>query len=98
VNNYLHPYQNVELEINFGKGLVVTSVSPYSWLPDEKRIRVGYLEAGLGIEHLETPFSINLAIQERKQKYTISYRVHFDNCDKGVRDVSKLHKTTINLF
>ena len=97
MNNYLHPYQNVELEIDFGSGLVVTSVSPFSWLPDEKRIRVGYLKAGLGVEHLETLFSTNLAIQERKEKYTISYKVHFDNCDKGVRDASKLRKTSISL-
>ena len=97
VNNYLHPYQNVELEINFGKGLVVTSVSPYSWLPDEKRIRVGYLEAGLGLEHLETDFTVDLHVRERTETNTISCRIHFDNCDKGVRDVSKRSKATISL-
>ncbi len=97
LNNYLHPYQNVELEIDFGSNLVVTSVSPFSWLPDEKRIRIGYLKAGLGVEHLETEFSIDLTIRERVEKYTISCKVHFDNCDKGVRDVSKVSKTSISL-
>jgi hypothetical protein len=96
-NNYLHPYQNVELEIDFGSNLVVTSVSPFSWLPDEKRIRIGYLKAGLGVEHLETELSIDLTIRERVEKYTISCKVHFDNCDKGVRDVSKVSKTSISL-
>ena len=96
-NNYLHPYQNVELEIDFGSNLMVTSVSPFSWLPDEKKIRIGYLEAGLGIEHLETVFSIDLTIRERVETYTISCKVHFDNCEKGVRDVSKASKTSISL-
>lgn len=97
-NNYLHPYQNVELEIDFGPNLVVTSVSPFSWLPDEKRVRIGYLEAGLGIEPLETVMSINLSIRERVEIYTISCKIHFDNCDKGVRDTSKVNEATINLF
>ena len=97
LNNYLHPYQNVELEIDFGPNLVVTSVSPYSWLPDEKRIRVGYLEAGLGVEHLETGFTVDLHVRERTETNTISCRIHFDNCDKGVRDVSKRSKATISL-
>jgi len=96
-NNYLHPYQNVELEIDFGPNLAVTSVSPFSWLPDKKRIRIGYLETGLGIEHLETEFSINLTIREHVETYTISCKVHFDNCDKGIRDVSGVSKTSICL-
>ena len=97
-NNYLHPYQNVELEVDFGPNLVVTSVSPFSWLPDEKRIRVGYLESNLGVDELETPFSINLSIRERVEAYTISCKIHFDNCDKGVREVTKRRKVTIKLF
>ena len=97
LNNYLHPYQNVELEVDFGPNLVVTSVSPFSWLPEEKRIRVGYLEAGLGVEYLETEFSIDLTVRERIETNTISCKIHFDNCDKGVRDVSKKSKTTISL-
>ncbi|MGY5858097.1 MAG: hypothetical protein RTU63_01910 [Candidatus Thorarchaeota archaeon] len=96
-NYYLHPYQNVELEVDFGPNLTVTSVSPFSWLPDEKRIRIGCLESGLGVEHLETEFSIDLTIRERVETNTISCRIHFDNCDKGVRDVSKRSKTTISL-
>ena len=96
-NDYLHPYQNVELEIDFGPNLVVTSVSPFSWLPDEKRMRIGYLEASLGVEHLETSFTIDLSIRARVETYNISCKVHFDNCDKGVRDVSKASKTSISL-
>jgi len=97
-NNYLHPYQNVELEIDFGANLIVTSVSPFSWLPDEKRIRIGYLEAGLGVENLETAFSVDLTIRERAETYPISCKVHFDNCDKGVQDTSKVSKTSISLI
>ena len=97
LNNYLHPYQNVELEIDFGLNLVVTSVSPFSWLPDEKRIRIGYLEAGLGVDHLETEFTIDLTVRERVETNIISCRIHFDNCDKGVRDVTKRSKATISL-
>jgi len=95
-NYYLHPYQNVELEVDFGPNLVVTSVSPFSWLPDEKRIRIGYLEAGLGVEQLETEFTIDLTIRERAET-NISCKIYFDNCDKGVRDVSKVSKASISL-
>ena len=96
-NYYLHPYQNVELEVDFEPNLVITSVSPFSWLPDDKRIRIGYLAAGLGVEHLETEFSIDLTIIDRAES-NISCRVHFDNCDKGVRDVSKVSKVSISLI
>jgi hypothetical protein len=97
-NNYLHPYQNVELEMDFGPQLIVTSVTPFSWLPDEKIIRIGYLEASLGVENLETIFSIDLAIQKRTRIYPITCKIHFDNCDKGVREASKISKASIKLF
>jgi hypothetical protein len=97
-NNYLHPYQNVELKMDFGPQLVVTSVTPFSWLPDERIIRIGYLEAGLGVENLVTIFSIDLAIRKRMKIYPISCKIHFDNCTEGVREVSKVTKTSINLF
>jgi hypothetical protein len=97
LNNYLHPYQNVELEMDFGPNLVVISVSPYSWLPDEKKVRVGYLEAGLGVEPLETEFSLDVNIRERVETNPITCRIHYDNCDKGVRDVSKKRTATISL-
>lgn len=97
LNSYLHPYQNVELEMDFGPNLVVTSVSPYSWLPDEKRIRVGYVEAGLGVEPLETEFTIDLNVRARVETNSITCRIYFDNCDKGVRDTSRRSKVTINM-
>jgi hypothetical protein len=96
-NNYLHPYQNVDLEIDFSPYLTVTSITPYSWRPDEKIVRVGFLEAGLGVDQLETEFTIELSIRERRDSYPISCRVHFDNCDRGVRDVSEESSTTISL-
>lgn len=97
-NNYLHPYQNVELEVDFGPHLAVSSVSPFSWLPDEKRIRIGYLEAELGVEPLDTTFRTDLNIRKKVKTFTISGKVHFDNCDKGIQDVSRTSKTSINLF
>ncbi|MCK4567640.1 MAG: hypothetical protein KAU48_10055, partial [Candidatus Thorarchaeota archaeon] len=97
-NNYLHPYQNVELEVDFGPHLAVTSVSPFSWLPDEKRIRIGYLEAELGVEPLDTTFRTDLNIRKKVKTFTISGKVHFDNCDKGIQDVSRTSKISINLF
>ena len=97
-NNYLHPYQNVELEVDFGPHLAVTSVSPFSWLPDEKRIRIGYLEAELGVEPLDTSFRTDLNIRKKVKTFTISCKVHFDNCDKGIQDVSRTSKTSISRF
>jgi hypothetical protein len=97
-NNYLHQYQNVELEVDFGPNLVVTSVSPFSWLPDENRIRIGYLKANLGVDSLETRFQIDLMIRERVKTFTIASKVHFDNCDKGIREVSRTRKHTFELF
>jgi len=97
-NNYLHPYQNVELEVDFGPHLAVTSVSPFSWLPDEKRIRIGYLNAGLGNEPSDTIFRTELHIRKKVNKFTIAGKVHFDNCDKGIQDVSRTSKTSISLL
>ena len=96
-NNYLHPYQNVELEIDFSPYLTVTSISPYSWRPGEKMVRVGFLEAGLGVDPLETEFAIELTIRERRDSYPISCRVYYDNCDKGTREVSEESSATISL-
>jgi len=97
-NNYLHPYQNVELEVDFGPHLAVTSVSPFSWLPDEKRIRIGYLNADLGNEPSDTIFRTELHIRKKVNKFTIAGKVHFDNCDKGIQDVSRTSKTSISLL
>ncbi len=97
-NNYLHPYQNVELEVDFGPHLVVTSVSPFTWLPDKKRIRIGYLKAGLGNEPIDTIFRTELNVRKKVKTFTISCKVHFDNCDKGIQDVSRTSKTSISRF
>jgi len=95
LNKYLHPYQNVEVEIDVDPNLVLTNVSPYSWLPEEHLIRVGYLPADLGIEPSETTFMLDLSVQKRASSYSFSWRVHCDNCEKGVRDVSKRSEATI---
>lgn len=97
-NNYLHPYQNVELEVDFGPHLAVTCVSPFSWLPDEKRIRIGYLKAELGVEPLDTTFRTDLNIRKKVKTFAIACKVHFDNCDKGIQDVSRTSKTSISLL
>lgn len=97
-NNYLHPYQNVELEVGFGPHLVVTSVSPFSWLPDENRIRIGYLKAGFGTEPLDTTFRTVLNVRKKVKTFTLSCKVHFDNCDKGIQEVSRTNETSISLF
>ena len=60
-------------------------------------VRVGFLEAGLGVDPLETEFAIELTIRERRDSYPISCRVYFDNCDKGTREVSEESSATISL-
>ncbi len=97
LNEYIHPYQNVEIEMDFGSNLIVTSVSPYSWVPDKNLLRIGFIEANLGVDPFEVEIIFELKMQKRQEVYKISGKVHYDNCDKGYRDQSKLHNTTLRL-
>lgn len=95
MNSYLHPYQNVEVEIDVDPKLILTNVSPYSWLPEDSMIRVGYLPAELGIEPSETEFVLDLSVRKWAPSYRFSWKVYCDNCEKGIRDVSEKGKATI---
>lgn len=96
-NDYIHPYQNVEIEIEFGPNLAVTGVSPYSWIPDQNILRVGFIEANLGVKSFETPVMIELKMQKRQRDYIITGKLHYDNCDRGYRDQSKPQTTTVKM-
>jgi hypothetical protein len=97
LNKYLHPYQNVELQVEIDPKLILTNVSPYSWLPEDHLIRIGCLQAGFDIEPYETPFVLDFRIRQRATSYKFSWRVHYDNCERGIRDVSEMSTTTITL-
>lgn len=95
LNRYLHPYQNVEVEIEIDPNLILTNVSPYSWLPEDHIIRVGFLPAELSIEPSETTFMLDLSVRKWTSSFSFSWRIHCDNCEKGIRDVSEKSEATI---
>jgi hypothetical protein len=98
LNKYIHPYQNVEVEIDVDPNLILTSVSPYSWLPEDHLVRIGYLQAELDIEPFETLFTIDLQVKRIAESFSFSWRVHYDNCERGIRDVSDMNTTLIRLL
>ncbi|MHA1577810.1 MAG: hypothetical protein ACTSU3_10655, partial [Candidatus Thorarchaeota archaeon] len=46
-NSFMHPLQNVQLELDFGKNLSVLEVKPFSWSPRYNRIPIGFVPASL---------------------------------------------------
>jgi hypothetical protein len=97
-NDYIHPYQNVDIELDVNPNLVITKVQPYSWIPDQKVLRIGFIEANLGVEPFEEEATIEFRIKKKKlQKYKLAGIVHYDNCDKGVRNEFLLDDVTIGL-
>ena len=97
-NDFIHPYQNIELELEFSSDLIVTKVSPYSWAPEQKSLRIGFLEADLGIEPSETQILLELQMRERREEFQIRGKLHYDNCNRGIQDVVELETRTIRLI
>lgn len=97
-NNYIHPYQNITIELDIDPNLVLTRVTPYSWLPNEKLIHVGFLEAGLGIDPLDASFVMDFDVRKRSKSFYIGFKVLYDNCDRGIVDETDLSRTTLQLF
>jgi hypothetical protein len=86
INNYIHPYQNVKLEVNTDKGLEIVGVSPYEWTPEDQSIHVGFVPASLTAEPLNTEFSIELLTTGTSEEYNLSATIYYDNTDKGKRE------------
>jgi len=96
-NDFIHPYQNIELELELDSSLIVARVTPYSWMPEERKIRIGFLEASLGMEVCETQIVVEMRIKKKQRKFRIAAKVHYDNCDKGIRDVFALEEHVIEV-
>ena len=86
VNDFTHPYQNVEIELDLDAGLSVEDVEGCIWKPDESRIEVGFLQASLSAEPYEKEIVVRLRGAKSETKRKIRAIVHYDNCEKGIRD------------
>lgn len=96
-NAYIHPYQNVSIELNVGDGLSVDKVTPFKWNASENMIDVGFVEAGMDIETLETQFKITFSIKKAAKSFAIGGKVHYDDTAKGRRRFADIKKTTIKI-
>lgn len=96
-NLYLHPYQNVSIELDLPDGLVVEKVSPFKWKADENLIYVGFVEAGLLVGSLETEFQITFSMRKAAKSFSIKGKVHYDDTAKGRRRYADIRKATIKV-
>jgi hypothetical protein len=97
INNYLHPYQNVELELELDSNLSVVSTKPYKWSPKDQRVIIGYIPASLDVNPNEITFTIELEQKTKATTYSISGTIHYDNTDKGKRVLEKLTKVKVKI-
>ncbi len=89
INNYIHPYQNVEVKLSTGEGLDIVGVSPYGWTPEDRTVVVGFLPASLSVEPLHSEIYIELASTDSSDDYMVTAIIHYDNTEKGIREKTK---------
>ncbi|MGQ4910949.1 MAG: hypothetical protein ACP6KW_02155 [Candidatus Thorarchaeota archaeon] len=94
-NRYLHPYQNVMIQLDVGEGVSVHKVSPFRWNASKKSIHVGFVMAGLDVEPLETEFTIELSA-DRGKKHSISGTVFYDDTSLGDKGKAEIEKVTFS--
>ena len=92
-NKYIHPYQNIEIELDVGDGLVVEKVSPFSWSASQNTLKVGFLEADLGVDPFEKEFNIDLSIKKDSKSFKVKGKVHYDDTESGRRAVKEFTET-----
>jgi hypothetical protein len=97
INNFLHPYQNVNLELDIDPKLSLKSASPYTWKPKENLLHVGFLEAGLDVEPYETEVKVLFDMTKRATKYSISGTLFYDDTDKGRRAQESISKKSFKI-
>lgn len=97
VNKFIHPIQNVELELKLDPKLSVDSVEGYSWLPADNRIRIGFLSASLNAEPKETTIGVNLNIESSAKSFSIDGKLLYDNTDRGNPEAVEMQKGKITI-
>lgn len=85
INKYIHPYQNVEIELDFGDSLSVDKVTNFSWSSSQSKIKVGFLEADLGVDPLEKEFTMDLSVKKDKKSFNVKGKIHYDDTEGGRR-------------
>ncbi|TFF91397.1 hypothetical protein EU545_04215 [Candidatus Thorarchaeota archaeon] len=95
-NAYLHPYQNVDIELELEEGLSVEGVKGFTWNEKESTIGIGFLEASLAVEPLEKEIAVDIKAT-KTGKHKIGAVVHYDDCDKGIRKKTKKTTRTIKV-
>jgi len=96
-NCFIHPYQNVNLELEIDSRLSVLGVPAYSWSPKTNTIPIGFLEASLDEDVKDKVIEIDLIINRRTSEYNIAGRVIYDNCERGIVDNHELQSVTLKI-
>ncbi len=96
-NNILHPYQNVELELELGPNFKIKHVKPYSYDPKQNRIIIGFIEASLSPEPYETECMVTVTMAKPVNSFTISCVIYYDDTEKGQHAKVELEREKITL-
>jgi hypothetical protein len=94
-NAYIHPYQNVSIELDIPDGLSIDKVSPFKWKKAENRIEAGFVEAGMGVDPKETEFQIVFSVKKAAKSFPITGKVRYDDTATGRRRFADIKKTTV---
>jgi len=97
INNYLHPYQNVDLELHLDPKLKVKAVKSYRWSPTDQLIKIGYIPSSLDTEPKDTIIKVEVEMKSSTKAYSIDGIIHYDDTDKGLREKHELESQTFEV-
>ncbi len=96
-NSYIHPYQNVELQLDIDSRLSVQSVRPFSWSPKTNKIPIGFIAASLDDKVEKQAIEISMIIQERASEYEIGGKIYYDDTQKGTIVCQEVNPVSISI-
>lgn len=96
-NSFMHPLQNVQLEVDYDNNLSIMEVKPFGWSPRFNRIPIGFVPASLGEDSEMISIEIHFTVKKRMKKYSISGIIFYDDCVKGNKTKHQLESVTIEV-
>ncbi|MHA1481026.1 MAG: hypothetical protein ACTSQZ_06355 [Candidatus Thorarchaeota archaeon] len=96
-NSFMHPLQNVQLEVDYDTNLSIMEVKPFGWSPRFNRIPIGFVPASLDEDAEMISIEIHFIVKKHLKKYRISGVIFYDDCVKGKKTKHQLESVTIEV-
>ena len=97
-NYYMHPFQNVELELDIGGGVSLMGViRPHDWSSGMSSIRIGFIEASLDTRPKTVDVNLIFRIPDGVRQFRLGGNLVYDDTMKGSRAKTQLDKVSIRL-